>query len=46
MKFYKMSGTLVAREIDFETSLSQKLVHTCYIAYGFAQNCNDIYSPL
>lgn len=46
-----MHGTLVAREIDSEISLSQKAVvyfreHSCHISYGFVQNCNDVYSPL
>lgn len=50
-KFYKMYGTLVAREIDSEISLSQKAIvyfkeHSCHISYGFVQNCNDVYSPL
>ena len=50
-KFYKMRGTLVAREIDFEISLSQKAIvysreHSCHISYGFVQNCNDVHSPL
>lgn len=50
-KFYKMHGTLVAREIDSEISLSQKDIvysreHSCHISYGFVQNCNDEYSPL
>ena len=46
-----MRGTLVAREIDFEISLSQKAIvysreHSCHISYGFVQNCNDVHSPL
>lgn len=47
LKLYKMSGILVAREIDFGTSLSQNAmvytrVHSCYIA----QNCSDVCSLL
>lgn len=50
-KFYQMHGTIEAREIGSEISLSQKALvysreHSCHISYGFVQKCNDVYSSL